>query len=247
MKATKEEKAYQIVGGNKWSIEKYFQPSEVIRAYNCDKFYQPQFYVVNGEVVKNIGQSDGKTHIYVITKIIDSYNEKEDRGEKVIEYYDNTTYKTVAIADDASISRQGIFTDVSGVEQLKKGDVIQIHTNVQSQIDLMTVYFRLSELDSKSMGMYYFSAEIDPDKMVYTPDVSSGMPDIGIVYGRVVDAEGNRVIVETSAGEEYPVSVGGSVYGNPYFIVYDTATSTSTPTGFSEIQPGDKGIRPTGW
>jgi hypothetical protein len=228
-----------MVTGGKWSTEKYFGPSEVIKAYNCDKFYKPQFYVINGEVTSNISQGDGKVHFYVIDKINDVYNEKEGTVEKTISYYDNTTYKSVPISEDVAISKAGYYCDVTDPAQLKKGDVIQVHLNSLGQIDVMTVYFRISERDSKAMGMYYYDDQINKTDSVYTNDVSSAMPNVGVVYGKVKDSEGNRVIIETVSEVESPVSVAGSVYGNAYFVVYDTKLNTANPADFAEIQPGD--------
>ena len=236
---TKDEKQYQMTTGGKWSLEKYFGPSEIIKAYNCDKFYKPQFYVINGEVTSNISQGDGKVHFYVIDKVSDVYNEEEACVEKAISYYDNTTYKTVSVSKDVAISKAGYYCDVTDATQLKRGDVIQVHINSVGQIDVMTVYFRISEHSSKAMGMYYYDDQINKTSAVYTTDVSSAMPNVGVVYGKVKDSEGNRVILETVSEVESPVSVAGSVYGNAYFIIYDTQLDIAKPADFAEIQPDD--------
>lgn len=236
---SKNEKLYQMTTGGKWSLEKYFGPSEVIRGYNMDKFYKPAMYVVNGEVTSNISQGDGKVHFYVVDNVKAGYNEEENIIEKLICYYDNTTYKTVAVDENVAISKPGYYCDVTSIDQLKKGDVIQVHINATGKIDVLTVYFRISEHTEKARGMYYYDEENQSGTAAYTADVTSAMPNVGVVYGKVKDSEGNRVIIETVSGQESPVSVAGSIYGNAYFTVYDTQTEDSVPASFAEMQPKD--------
>ena len=122
---------------------------------------------------------------------------------------------------------------------MKKGDVLQIHTNSLGKIDVVTVLFRISERADKAYGMYYSDEETNAESVTYTTDITSSMPNLGIVYGKVKDSEGNRVILETVSDIESPVSVGGSVYGNPYFVIYDTIAEKCTPAAFSDILPDD--------
>lgn len=232
-----DEKLYQKKTSS-WS-ENYFNPSEVIKAYNMSKFYQPQFYVINGEVATNISQGEGKVHFYVIDDVSTVYNQEEDTIEKAISYYDNKTYKTVSISKDVIISKQGYYCDVSNVDQLKNGDIIQVHINSVGQIDVLTVYFRISERNTKAYGMYYYDDEISTEGTTYTIDATSSMPSIGVVFGKAKASEGNRVIVGTVGDTESPVSVGGSVYGDPYYVVYDTETEKCTPATFADILPDD--------
>lgn len=233
-------KAYQIKSGSSWSTENYFQPGEIIRAYNCDKFYNPEFYVINGTTSTTISQTDGKVHIYAIEKIGNSLDD-EDNPVKTISYYDNKEFKTTALADDVIFVDEGIFCDVKTVDDLKTGDIIQFEKDVLGKINVIRVVFRINDGLSKKYGLYKSIKETETSyKLDYTADLLSTMPELAVIYGVVEDIEGTRALIKTDSDKKfYPVTLGGSVYGSVYYTIYDTKGHKISPGTISELQSGD--------
>ena len=52
--------------------------------------------------------------------------------------------------------------------------------------------------------------------------------------------DSNKVLVTTSGGTEFPVTVGGySSYGDVFYVIYDKNKNTAEPAKLSDIKPGD--------
>ena len=240
----KDEKAYSKTTGNKWGNGEgsYLQSGEIIKAYNADKFNRPKFYTVKKAVSVKLSQSSGSVHFYVIDKIATVYDEEEDGLVRVVGYYSGTQYKEVKIADDVTIARPGIFTDVTDVSQLKKGDIIQTHTNAVGDIDILTVYFRISSPPA-TFGSYFCNTK--NNTMELKNKIS--MEDLSVIYGRIKDIDSNKALIELKVVEgvelktrETTVTIGGySSYGNPNYLLYDKTKNTSSPITLADIKPYD--------
>ena len=231
-------KAYSKTTGNKWgkSDGSYLKNGEVIKAYNSDKFWRPKFYTVKTPVTTTISQSDGSVHFCVIDKICNVYDEEEGGEIKMLSYYAGTQYKDVKISGDVTIARPGVFCNVTNVDDLQKGDVIQIHTDAVGSIDVLTVYFRINDPPANGFGTYYF--DTDSDSLVYSTDVV--MAAISVVYARVVDVDSNKALLATSDGTEFPVTIGGySSYGDPYYLLYEKGSKTAQPAKLADIKTND--------
>ena len=232
------ERAYSKTSGNKWGNGEgsYLKSGQIIKAYNSDKFWRPKFYTVKTTVSTAISQGGGNLHFYVIDKICDTYDEVDGGTAKVISYYSGTQYKETKIADDVTIARAGMFTNVNSADDLKRGDIIQIHTDAVGAIDVLTVYFRIFSPPANGFGSYYYDKETSA--LTYTTDVS--MADVSVVYAKVLDTDSNKALIETSSGIEFPVTIGGySSYGDPFYLLYDRSTKTATPAKITDIKPGD--------
>ena len=230
-------KAYSKTTGNKWGNGEgsYLQSGELIKGYNSDKFWRPEFYTVKKAVTTTLSQGGGSVHFYVIDKICDVFDEEEGASAKVVSYYDAARYKETKISDEVSFARVGIFTPVSKVEELSEGDIIQIHTDALGDVDIMAVYFRI-QAPPASYGSYYYDKEADAPG--YINELS--MEAISVVYGKVVDIDSNKALIRLSGGAEYPVTIGGySSYGTPNYLIYDKGKKTATPAALSDIKPDD--------
>ena len=170
----------------------------MIKAYNSDDFLRPQFYTVKTSVTTVISQGGGNLHFCAIDKITDVYDEEEADSLKTLCYYAGTQYKSVKVSDDATIARAGVFCDVSSVDDLKRGDIIQFHTDAVGNIDVLTVYFRISDPPSNGYGCYYYSSETS--SLVYNADIA--MESLLVLYAKVKDVDSNKALVTTSGGTE---------------------------------------------
>lgn len=232
------ERAYSKNSGNKWGNGEgsYLKSGQIVKAYNSDKFWRPKFYTMKTTVSTSISQGGGSLHFYVIDKICDTYDEVDGGTAKVISYYSGTQYKETKIADDVTIAKAGMFTNVSSADDLKRGDIIQIHTDAVGAIDVLTVYFRIFSPPANGFGSYYYDKETSA--LTYTTDVS--MADVSVVYAKVLDTDSNKALIETSSGIEFPVTIGGySSYGEPNYLIYDKTAKTGTPAKITDIKPGD--------
>ena len=232
------ERAYSKTTGNKWgnNAGSYLKKGEAIKGYNADKFLRPEFYTVKTTVTTAISQGGGNLHFCVIDKISEVYDEEEAGTMTMLSYYSDSQYKNIKISADAEIARQGIFCDVDSIDDLRDGDIIQFHTDAIGNVDILTVYFRMTDPPANGFGSYYFDS--DSGALVYSSDVT--MTSLTVLYAKVVDIDSNKVLIETSGGVEYPVTVGGySSYGNPYYLIYDKKKESGIPAKLSDIKPGD--------
>ena len=234
----KTEKAYSKATGNKWGNGdgSYLKKGEAIKAYNADKFLRPQFYTVKTAVTTVIGQGGGNVHFCVIDKISETYDEEEASTMTMLSYYADSQYKNIKISEDVEIARQGIFCDVDSIDDLRDGDIIQFHTDAVGNIDILTVYFRVTDPPANGFGSYYFDS--DTSALAYSSDVT--MTSLTVLYAKVLDIDSNKVLLETTDGVEFPVTVGGySSYGNSYYLIYDRTKESGVPAKLSDIKPGD--------
>ena len=232
------ERAYSKTSGNKWGNGEgsYLKSGQIIKAYNADKFWRPKFYTVKTTVTTAISQGGGNVHFYVIDKVCDVFDEVEGETVKMLGYYSGTQYKEVKVSENVEIARQGVFTNVNSTDDLKKGDIIQVHTDAVGAIDVLSVYFRIFSPPANGFGSYYYDKETSA--LTYTTDVS--MADVSVIYAKVLDIESNKALISTSSGMELPVTIGGySSYGDPFYLLYDKSTKTATPAKITDIKPGD--------
>lgn len=240
-----DEKAFEMRTGNYWSVEHYFTPSENLKVYNANKFYVPDFYVMKGTTSTDLSQGEGRLHMYAIESITDTINE-DDMPVKQLGYFENGTLKKVNIADEVTFVDAGVYCGIDDVSELKKGDIIQFDTDSYGNISIIRAVIDMQNRPE--------------DYGVYTKSGTSTKRNGGIqfesfviVYAKVIDSEGTVVLVNSSKSGteeteitadgtvkcEYPLTLGGSVYGNVYYNIYNTKTKEVTKGSLSEIQTGD--------
>jgi len=232
-----DEKAFEIRTGNYWSVEHYFTPAEAVKVYNANKFYVPDFYVMSGTTSTDLSQGEGKLHMYAIENIEDTINE-DDMPVKKLSYFENGSLKSVNIAEDVTFVDAGTYCKVDEVSELKKGDIIQFDVNSYGEISIIRVLFSCQNKPSE-FGTYAKKSGV----LTYSEDIQ--FESLALMHGKVVDAEGSIVLINTSkSGTDekytYPLTLGGSVYGNVYYNIYNTKTKEVTKGSLSEIQTGDE-------
>lgn len=232
-----DEKAFEMRTGNYWSVEHYFTPSEAVKVYNANKFYVPDFYVMSGTTSTDLSQGEGKLHMYAIENITDTINE-DDMPVKQLSYFENGSLKTVNIAEDVTFVDAGIYCKMDEVSELKKGDIIQFDVNSFGEISIIRVLFDIQNRPSE-FGTYSMRS----GALVYTEDIQ--FESLALIHAKVIDSEGSIVLVNSSkdgTNEKYtyPLTLGGSVYGNVYYNIYNSKTKEVTKGSLSEIQTGDE-------
>lgn len=232
-----DEKAYEVRSGNYWSVEHYFTPSENLKVYNANKFYVPDFYVMSGTTSTDLSQGEGKVHMYTIANITETINE-DDMPVKQLSYYENGTLKNIIISDDVTFVDGGVYCKADEVSDLKKGDVIQFDVNSYGEISIMRVLFETQKRPSE-YGTYMKSGSTASRK----DEIQFGA--LVLVHAKVIDTDGSIILVNTSkdgtnSAYTYPLTLGGSVYGNVYYNIYNTKTKEVTAGSLSEIQAGDE-------
>ena len=232
-----DEKAFEMRTGNYWSVEHYFTPAEAVKVYNANKFYVPDFYVMNGTTSTDLSQGEGKLHMYAIQNITDTINE-DDMPVKQLSYFENGTLKSANVAEDVTFVDAEVYCKIDEVSELKKGDIIQFDVNSYGEISIIRAVFSCQNRPSE-FGTYAKKS----GALVYSEDIQ--FESMAIMHGKVVDAEGSIVLINTSkTGKDekytYPLTLGGSVYGNVYYNIYNTKTKELTKGSLSEIQTGDE-------
>ena len=109
-----DEKAFEMRTGNYWSVEHYFTPAEAVKVYNANKFYVPDFYVMNGTTSTDLSQGEGKLHMYAIENITDTINE-DDMPVKQLSYFENGTLKSANVAEDVTFVDAEVYCKIDEV------------------------------------------------------------------------------------------------------------------------------------
>ncbi len=244
----KNEKAYGIKSSTSWGAEGKKVHNTNFKIYNCDKFYIPQFCTMEGTIEKSISQGIyGETYMYCIDKVIQTIDE-EDMPVTQISYYHNGKLTNSPLSSDVTFVNPGLYCDVDSVEELKKGDIVQISKDTLGNITLISVLFSIQKRPEE-FGAYFTKntktdengiKRIVPQESILDKDAQTLL----LIYGKVEDVNNDVVLVNTSKtgkNEEhtYPVVIGNSVYKAVNYSIYNTQTKTVSAASLSEIQPND--------
>lgn len=244
----KDEKAYGIKQSTSWGAEGKRVNGMSFKIYNCDKFYIPQFCTMVDTVEETIAQGDyGDVYMYCIENITQTIDE-DDAAVTQISYYHNGKLTTSTLASDITFVNPGLYCDVDSVEELKKGDVVQIKTDTLGRVYLISVLFSIKDRPSEFGAYFTTTTKTDENgikRIVPKETILDGSAHgITVLYGRVEDVKDNVVLLNTSksgtnSAHTYPVVIGNSVYKAVFYSIYNTKTNKVTAASLSEIQPND--------
>ena len=244
----KDEKAYGIKHSTSWGAEGKKVNGLSFKIYNCDKFYVPEFCTMIDTVELTMNQGDyGECYMYAIENIGQSLDE-DNNVITQISYYNNGKLTHSPISEDVEFVNVGLYSYIDSVEELKKGDVVQIKTDTLGDIYLIRVLFSLQERPSEFGANFESTTKTDGNGIKYIVPKESILDTtaqgITLLYGRVEDIKDNVVLLNTSKSgtnseHTYPVVIGNSVYKTAFYSIYNTKTKKVTPASLSEIQPND--------
>ena len=230
-----DDNAYGIRSAGYWGTEHYFDKDEYMKVYNCDKFYKSGFCTMAGATAVSLDQGTGGLHMFCIESISDTIDE-DDMPAKVIKYMENGSKKTAAIAEDCKFTMVGKFSDIDSVDELSRGDIIQIGKNAKGEISIIGVLFEFAKRKD-GYGAYTGTA-FQEDAAVFS--------SLNVIYAKIEDREGTIALINTSKDGTNPkysspisISLDGT-YSKPYYVIYDTKKKEVTNASLAEIQAGDE-------
>ena len=244
----KDEKAYGIKQSTSWGAEGKKVNGLSFKIYNCDKFYVPEFCTMFDTVELTMSQGDyGECYMYAIENIGQALDE-DDTVITQLSYYNNGKLTKSPISEDAEFVDIGLYSNIDSVDELKKGDVVQIKTDTLGEIYLIRVLFSLKDRPSEFGTYFETSTKTDENGVKHIVPKESTLDTTAhgttLLYGRVEDIKDNVVLLNTSKSgtndeHTYPVVIGYSAYKTAFYSIYDTKTNKVLPATMSEIQPND--------
>ncbi len=239
-----DEDEYMASTLNIYPSDHYFS-TESFTLYNADKFYSVSLMVVKGSVVKEVDEYITPVMVSKVTRGV-----KDDESVYNFYYYNGTNNPSITVSNEAEIIENvdgNFWYGSKGItlDDIEAGDIVQISTDSKGVGRMIRVLFK-----NNDRGTYRVQTQNDSNVSGINKNASSSSK-LSIIYGKIIDIEGSKAIVNVSdSGEDgtysYPVFIS-ALYGPVTYTLYETVSGNVYLATLSEIQPGDTVVLRKRW
>ncbi len=226
------EKAYRRQG---FSYQDEYFEGNVLTLYNVDAFYKPRLITLGAGVSITVGE---ESSAYMIAGVRRTLN---DDNEECIEldYYIGNTLTSKKCSSDCVISQDAHhwYGKPNSINELKRGDIIQINQNNLGEINALRVLFKIDK--PTPFGFEDPRQDIADDNKTIR-----NMSKLKILHGTIDSVTSGVVMVDMQSvythRQVWPIPTGFSVYGNTVYNLYNRKTGEVSVIKRNEMMKGDE-------
>ena len=235
-----DEKAYKVKTNLGTSSDYYFK-NEKVTLYNADKFYVPDFAVIEKQGIDTSTLAAEKRS-YMIQKSEIGLDADDEPVMNIYVYEGGSlvkkTFSTEAVKVEPESGEGWYGTKDAKIESLTKGDIIQFETNATGEIESVKILVKF-----KNIGNYRIQSGTSSTVEPISKNSAKDMASISIVYGKLKDRKDSILLVNTSdSGNDETYQEAhyiSNVYGQNTYTLLDSKTMEVTNSQSSELMPGD--------